>query len=233
MQKGFEPIAQAFLRQFIGKAPARKRSNPDAALFAACDVLRQVMAELDACPGDTVDEVVDALAARESDAALVVATTPAMTHAGLQVQAELLLANMISTQEPAVRSFLAGLSGGSPARLSSNPDAVYIALCEEILATWTKYDQASAADDEQSTSAAYDKAQNAFDQLMAMPLPVTAAGRQAAARVALVHTSSAASHEPIDIEMPHVGDRLAWLLVGQLAGREEAVALGLARSNQP
>ena len=114
----------------------------------------------------------------------------AMTHAGLQAQAALVLANMVSTQEPAVRAFLEGLSGGSPAMLPGNPDVGLIALCEEILATWIEYDQASASDAEESvTGAAYRKAQDGFDRLMAMPLPVTAAGRKAAARVALVRRS--------------------------------------------
>ena len=131
---------------------------------------------------------------------------------------------------PPKRQFI----GKASARKRSNPDAAYIALCEEILAAWIDYDRLIAADAEEgATTAAYRKASEGFDRLMAMPLAVTAAGRQAAARVALVETSSAASHEPVDIDMNHVGERLAWLLVGQLAGREEAVALGLARSDQP
>ena len=125
------------------------------------------------------------------------------------------------------------LFGSDAPDLSAHiPTAVegdYIALCERFIEARRVYERLSDREnslpteqqdafDKDCVHPAYLKAGAIFDEILAAPMPVTAAGMRAAARVAIAETADSKVDEPPIIETDHVGEKLAWNLVKRLAG---------------
>ncbi len=175
----------------------------------------------------------------------------ARTVAGLQAKARALVAwdEQLPTEEECtdtnqflLNSILRDLLGGDgtksslttppplPQALTINPDADYIALCDEIVRLereWestgrhedTLPDKDALAYEETVRGPIYDKQMEVFERLRLLQ-PKTAAGQGAAARAALAYMHCSDDNPP---EISHDGQHVVYMLIKQLAGQPAPV----------
>jgi hypothetical protein len=222
------------------KKPAQEASQqPVSDLIARTLTLRS---ELDAHPeGAEHERSYQRLLNAWLKATLAVGAAPANTLADVQAKARFLMdqdkhdrqGSAVGASfnrapaEQAALLMLKQLAG----RTQADPDAEYIALCNEVIEAEKQADRVLDLMDDHSDHEwrAIEKDQldpirakssAAFDRLLSMK-PATAEGRRAAAQATLAFTTYGRVGEPPQIQMDHVGEGLAWRLVEMLAAGAE------------
>ncbi|MGI4939729.1 MAG: hypothetical protein ACRYHQ_04040 [Janthinobacterium lividum] len=237
-----ERAAEAWLEALA--MPAALTIDPDAAIFATRDALLRVKAERDALPKNVDDDVFHDFASRFSHGVADLAAMKAATDAGRLAQTMMILIDVdeelsLDDTEHPVRRFVSQIETGTTAPAPTDPDAEVIAVSEQIIGTEPEWAAVSLHENTLPLAQwhAYeatvrnplaDRSSELFGRLLEMQ-PTTPAGQQAAARALLAFMPRHDDGTP-DLETNHIGEQLAWKLVGQLAGKADAVAAGLAQS---
>ena len=248
----FEP-ALAFLKQLaagpVAPAATPAVSSPDAALIAECDQLMSLEEEakreadrLKSASDEDWHAVIDPIWARRSQVVDRIETMLATTPAGVLALIKALDVHNSIDPESDSRpySYEGGLTGRlletalqSAGKISTaaspplNPDAEYIALCDQVVqseAEWRStglhqdtLPQAEQREYEQTVREAIsERSSELFDRLLQLT-PQTPEGQKAAAQATLAFMPCHDDGTP-DIDVIHDGENLAWMLVKQLAG---------------
>ena len=202
-------------------------SKPDIAFADACDTLRKSRAEVYAFPTDVAHEDAFHEAVMRMDrAALALAAMQAPTPADLRTQAQLIITHSSKDDVEPAFVMLRQLAGNASVP-AVNPDADYIALCNQVVqseAEWraTGRHQDSLPEAEQREyeqtvrEAISDRSSELFDRLLQLT-PRTPEGQKAAARMLLAFMPCHDDGTP-NIEINHIGENVAWMLVKQLTG---------------
>ena len=249
-----EDMTSSVLEDLIGYGLIEGADISIEPVRAAVSQVERIRAEVIAGSKSMHDEPFRELCGQHNDAVHAVASTPVSSLAAARLQARTLLDNLQFEKKEMGRQYEEGVffndcttaqaallllkQLASPEAPIINPDADYIALCNEIVrleAEWeatgrhqdTLPETEHFAYEEEVRTPIAERSSDLFDRLCEMQ-PQTDAGQRAAAQAVLAYMPR---HEDgsFDIGINHKGENVAWMLVKQLAGADEAGLLGAAR----